>query len=103
MHDMEYKEADVDVEVQMAVEGPCRDTEHVAFKTAPAVQVAAVTFRGAYDQISQVNEAVADWVGRSGWEFAGPAFNIYHVGPAQTQDPAEYLTEVCYPVVKKEG
>ena len=26
-------------------------------------------------------------------------FNIYHVSPAQTQNPDEYVTEACFPVV----
>ena len=34
----------------------------------------------------------------NGYESDGPMFNIYHVGPAQTADPDEYVTEVCFPV-----
>ena len=30
-------------------------------------------------------------------------FNIYHVSPAETQDPEKFVTEVCYPVRKREG
>ena len=29
---------------------------------------------------------------------AGSMFNIYHVSPHETQDPDEYVTEVCYAV-----
>ncbi|HBZ03458.1 MAG TPA: MerR family transcriptional regulator, partial [Lachnospiraceae bacterium] len=25
-------------------------------------------------------------------------FNIYHVGPAQTKNPEEYVTEACFPI-----
>ena len=35
-------------------------------------------FRGSYDQISTVNEAVAAWVEDNGWTFDGLFFNIYH-------------------------
>ena len=45
--------------------------------------------------------AVAQWVKDSGYEFDGPAFNIYHVSPHETSDPNEFVTEVCYPVKKK--
>lgn len=27
-----------------------------------------------------------------------PMFNIYHVSPAQIQNPEEYMTEVCFPI-----
>ncbi len=100
-HDGEYREADVDVEIQKTVKGTYPDTEHVKFKTVPAVQVASATFRGRYDQISEVNKAVAAWVRDNGWEFAGKFFNIYHVSPHETRNPDEFLTEVCYPVRRR--
>lgn len=100
-HDGEFKETDVDVEIQKTVAGPCRDTEHVKFKTVPAVEVASATFQGSYSQIGAVNEAVAAWVADNGYEFAGVYFNIYHVSPHETRDPDAFVTEVCYPVRRK--
>ena len=100
-HDGEYKEADVDVEIQKTVKGTYPDTEHVKFKTIPPVTVASATFQGPYRQIGEVNQAVASWVEDNGYAFDGPAFNIYHVNPSETDDPEEYVTEVCYPVKKR--
>ncbi len=100
-HDEGYKESDVEVEIQAAVKGPCQNTEHVVFKTVPAIEIASATYKGSYDQITQVNQAVADWVNDNGYEFNGAMFCIYHVSPAQTQNPDELVTEVCYPVKKK--
>lgn len=101
-HDKEYKESDVDVEIQHAVTGSYPDTEHVTFKTAPAVLMASVTFQGAYEQITAINEAIVNWVTQNGYEFNGPSFWIYHVSPGETKNPEEYVTEVCYPVQKKQ-
>ena len=100
-HDGEYKESDVDVEIQKTVKGTYPDTEHVKFKTVPAVQVASATLRGSYGRMTEVSEAVAAWVRENGWVFDGPMFNIYHIGPYQTRNPEEFLTEVCYPVRKE--
>lgn len=100
-YDGEYKEADVDVEIQKTVKGSYPDTEHVKFKTVPAVQVASATFRGSYSQIDEVNEVVATWVRENGWVFNGRFFNIYHISPHETRNPEEFLTEVCYPVKRK--
>ncbi|MGL5437674.1 MAG: MerR family transcriptional regulator [Lachnospiraceae bacterium] len=100
-HDGEFKEKDVDVEIQQSVAGEYPDTEHVQFKTVPPVQIASATFKGSYHQISPVNEAVANWIHDNGYEFDGLSFNIYHVSPGETQNPDEYVTEVCYPVRKK--
>ena len=100
-HDGEFKEQDVDVEIQKNVVGIYPDTEHVKFKTAPAVQVASATFRGSYDQFGPVYETVAAWVVNNGWTFDGPFFDIYHVSPHDTRNPDEFVTEVCFPVKRK--
>ncbi len=100
-HDKEYKENDVDVEIQTTVSGKYSNTENVMFKTEPAVEVASSTFKGSYEKIAQLNQNVANWVSDNGYEFNGPAFWIYHVSPHETQNPDEYVTEVCYPVKKK--
>jgi len=100
-HDGEYKEHDVDIEIQKCVSGVYQDTEHVRFKTMPAVLFASVTFTGSYDQITPVNESLAHWIRDNGYEFDGESFNIYHAGPHQVQNQDDFVTEVCYPVRKK--
>lgn len=101
--DDEYREADVDLEVQKTVRGTYPDTEHVRFKTLPATLVACATFKGGYEQVGEVYAAVASWVEENGYAYTGEMFNIYHVSPAETADPAEYVTEVCYPVERRNG
>ncbi|WP_027400574.1 MerR family transcriptional regulator [Anaerovorax odorimutans] len=100
-HDGEFKENDVDVEVQKSVKGKYENTENVVFKTMPPVQIASAIHKGGYDKISEVSEAVANWVRDNGYEFDGHFFDIYHVSPHETQNPEEWVTEVCYPVKKK--
>lgn len=100
-HDNEYKETNVDVEVQKSVRGKYNNTENVVFKTEPAVLIASATYKGSYEKIGEVNEAVANWVQDNGYDFDGLSFNIYHVSPHETQNPDEFVTEVCYPVKKK--
>lgn len=100
-HDREYKESDVDVEVQKTVKGSYADTAHVEFKTVPAVDFASVIYKGSYDLIGEVNAVLARWIEANGYEYNGPMFNIYHVSPHETNNPNEFVTEVCYPVQKK--
>ena len=49
----------------------------------------------------EVHAAVIAWMEADGYEPAGPMFNIYHVSPHETQNPDEFVTEICYPVKKK--
>ncbi len=100
-HDADYKETDVDVEIQMTVKGRYADTEHVRFRTEPPVLAATVTYQGNYEQTLDVNKAVADWVADNGYTLCGPMFNIYHVSPHETQNPDEWVTEACFPVAKR--
>ena len=72
------------------------------FKRVPAVEVAACTFKGGYEQIGAVNEAIAKWANDNGYEFNAAAFWIYHKSPYETNAPEDYITEVCFPVKKKQ-
>ena len=57
--------------------------------------------KGGYTQITDVYTAVIAWMEANGYEPAEPMFNIYHVSPHETQNPDEFVTEICYPVKKK--
>ena len=102
-HDAEYKERDVDVEIQMTVEGNYHDKEHVRFKTEPAVCVASAIHYGSYETISDASAAVAAWVEKNGYQMCGVMFNVYHVSPHETQNPDELVTEVCIPVKRRDS
>ncbi|MCR4708535.1 MAG: MerR family transcriptional regulator [Clostridiales bacterium] len=99
--DGEYKEENVELMAWKTVKGSYPDTEHVKFRTLPEVAVASCTFKGSYTRITDVYAAVIAWMEANGYEPAGPMFNIYHVSPHETQDPDEFVTEICYPVKKK--
>lgn len=98
--DGEYMEKDPEIEAQKTVRGKYADTEHVKFKTLPEVTFASAIHKGSYDGINAANAAVAAWINENGYEFLSPAFNIYHVSPHETNNPEEFVTEVCYPVRK---
>ena len=102
-HDEDFKNKDVDVEIQISVKKILSDTENVVFKTAESVQIASAVHRGGFELINEVNESVADWISDNGYELDGAMFNIYHVSPAQDQNPDNWVTEVCYPVKRKTG
>lgn len=97
-HGDEYQEQDIDTEVQSAVEGHYIDTELVSFKQVPETLVASVTFNGSYDQMPSVAEAVATWLEINHYQLAGPMFNIFHVSPAESQHPEDWVTEACYQI-----
>lgn len=100
-HDKEYREENVDVEIQKTVVGNYPDTEHVQFRTLPPVTVASAICKGSYSQLSEAMAAVAQWITDNGYTMDGPTFNIYHISPHETSDPDAFVTEICYPVRKE--
>ena len=96
--DEEYKEENVEIVAWMTVKGQHQDTEHVKFKTIPPVKVASCIIKGSYDQMTDAYASIVSWISENGYKTNGPMFNIYHVSPAQTQNPDEYVTEACFPV-----
>ena len=84
--------------VWMTVKGTYQDTEYVKFKTLPAVKIASCILKGSYEQMNDATATVVSWMKDNGYTVSGPMFNIYHVGPVQTQNSDEYVTEVCFPV-----
>ena len=99
--DGEYKEENVEMLAWKTVKGSYPDTEHVKFRTLPEVTVASCTYKGSYALMNDVYAAVVAWMNANGYEPAGPMTNIYHVSPHETQNPDEFVAEVCYPVKKK--
>ncbi len=99
--DGEYKEENVEMMAWKTVKGSYPDTQHVKFRTLPEAMVASCTYRGSYTRITDVYAAVIAWMEANGYQPAGPMFNIYHVSPHETQNPDEFVTEICYPVKKK--
>ncbi|MCL2548693.1 MAG: MerR family transcriptional regulator [Symbiobacteriaceae bacterium] len=100
-HDEGYKETEVEVEIQLSVTGTYADTENVRFKEVSPITVASAVVNGSYDQLTPVYEAIATWVTGNDYDFNGAMFCIYHVSPAQDPNPDNWVTEVCFPVIRK--
>lgn len=102
-HDEGYLESGPDVEVWFEVTGPFTSVADAACVQVPEQQIASGMLHGPYEGIDLVFEAIGDWVSRHEYRFAGPMFDLYVVGPNDTPDPAQWLTEVCAPVVVAEA
>lgn len=100
-HDVGFVEHEIDVEVQRAVVGEYKSTDIVKFKSVPAITAATLTYKGGYIQLSEANEAIANWISENGYEFDGSIFNIYHVSPETETESDNLITEVCFPIRNK--
>lgn len=97
-HDQEFKVEDVDLEVAIPIAEPVESAGRVVAGTLPGGPVAYTLHVGAYDDIGGAYQALADWTQSHGHEMAGPPRECYLVSPGETQNPAEYRTEVIWPI-----
>jgi effector-binding domain-containing protein len=75
------------------------DSQGLGIKQVPGYQVASTMYKGPYAAMAPTYEALAAWVIANGYAFAGPPEEVYFSDPATTP-PAEYLTEIRFPVMK---
>jgi DNA-binding transcriptional MerR regulator/effector-binding domain-containing protein len=64
----------------------------------PAVELAVATHLGDHDDIDVTYGEVGAWVVDNALSVAGPVRETYLVGPRDTDDPAEWRTEIGWPV-----
>lgn len=101
-HDLEHKVENIDVEVQVSIEGNIKlgieKSANLQHYTTVPIEIASVMINGSYDQMGTVSQVVAQWIEDQSYELNGPMFNIYHVSPAQELNPEKWVTEACFPV-----
>jgi len=100
-HDMEYREKDVDIEAAVPISRALTLPEPIKVRDLPGEETAASTVhRGPYETIGEAYTALMHWCESNGYELAGPDREIYLTSPNDTQDPANYVTELQQPVRK---
>ncbi|MCD7097367.1 MerR family transcriptional regulator [Stenotrophomonas sp. MMGLT7] len=97
-HDEEYREADVDVEVWLQVAAPFAAAAPLQCRSLAQQRVVTATLAGGYERMGQATAAIGTYIAENGLT-TGPMFNIYRVSPAQDPDPANWVTDVCFPIV----
>lgn len=96
-------EGHIDVEIQKSIKaGEYQSFGNIEFREIPAILVAVLAFKGGYEFLQTINEEIAHWILKNGYELNGSIMNIYHISPKITTDEDEFVTEVCFPIKKKE-
>jgi effector-binding domain-containing protein len=70
----------------------------IVVRDEPAMTAAVTLHKGPYDQVGGAYEALQAWVAAEKRQIAGPPREIYLTDPQQVPDPADYLTEVQWPI-----
>lgn len=112
LHDPEFLEHDVDVEVAIPVRELIPGTDRILVRELPGWEtMACLVHTGPYDTIDDASSALLTWVEASGFQIAGPTREVYLQFSAEGLDidlPQAYLarqaedfvTELQVPVAK---
>ena len=96
----EYDAASAVFEVCVPVIGDLAGDGKVSCKELPACTVACATVTGPYHEMSAHYSEILAWLSAQGMEVAGPPREVYikHPGAQGGGDPAEFVTEIQFPI-----
>lgn len=101
-HDVEHKDADVDVEVCVVVNQKGHSKAGFIFRDTEKIDsMACAMVYGPYENIAAAYESLAHWLTKhSQYRMIGQSRQICHRGPWNEKEPSKYLTEIQIPVEK---
>lgn len=88
------------VEAAMPVATPVAGEGEMEAGTLPAGPIALGIHAGAYDQLPDTNAAVERWIETNGFRVNGAPWESYVTDPAEHPNPADWRTEVCWPLAE---
>jgi AraC family transcriptional regulator len=86
------------IEVGMPVSGAPAGQGDVEAGSLPGGAVAVATHAGSYEQLSETYAALERWIEENGHSTAGAPWESYITDPTEHPDPAEWRTEVYWPI-----
>ncbi len=100
-YEMPQGDSPMDMEVGVPITEAAPSLEDMTTHTLPGGTVATTVYQGPYDEIGPAYDEVMGWVANHGYEMSGAPREAYLNSPDEVKSPAEYLTEVVFPVKKK--
>jgi effector-binding domain-containing protein len=102
MHDAEYKEHDVDIEIVVPIGKSIKGSDRVKVYELPGTEQAATTIhKGPYNTVSRAYNAIMAWCEANGYQPANPCREIYFTDPKEVEkEPTKNITEIQFPVKK---
>ena len=87
------------VEAAVPLAAPAAGEEDMQPGTLPAGPVALGVHAGPYDDLADTNAAVERWIESNGYRVAGAPWEWYVTDPGEYPNPADWRTEVYWPLM----
>ena len=102
-NDDEYKTSDIDSEAVVFLKQAIPESERVKVYEIPAFTMACVVHKGAFNKFNLAYEAILRWIEANGYRIVGPNREVYLYCPEPVrQDDESYVTEIQFPIEKRE-
>jgi len=88
------------VEAAMPLASPAAASGDMQPGSLPAGPTACAVHVGAYEQLPDTHAAIERWIEAQGYQVAGPPWESYVTDPAGHPDPADWRTEVYWPLAR---
>ncbi len=88
----------MDIEVGMPLAAPAASSGDVKAGVLPGGPAVVAVHAGPYDQLGETYAAIERWMQTNKLQPGGPPWEWYITDPAQHPDPADWRTEVYWPV-----
>jgi effector-binding domain-containing protein len=89
----------VEIDNNVCVAGPRPGRGRIESRILPACTAVCLMHRGPYDELSRSYRGLSEWIEHQGLTTAGAPREIYWTDPKKTPDPADYVTEIAWPIV----
>jgi effector-binding domain-containing protein len=96
-------EGTVDVEMGWPVADRTRGAGRVEDALLPAATMLVYEHRGHYRELGRAHHALWELVEREGLTVDGPPREVYVTDPEELPDPAQWVTEIQFPLVRDEA
>lgn len=91
------------VEGGMPIAAPSPGQGEIEAIELPAGPAAVAVHAGPYDKLGETHAAVEAWIEAEGLRAGGAPWEVYLTDPGDHPDPADWRTEVIWPVAPREG
>lgn len=76
-------------------------TGEIRVKTTEPMEVAYMVLKGSYQEMGESFMCLLRWIAENGYEVMGPGINVYHNDPMMVRSEDDLITEVQFPIKKK--
>lgn len=91
----------LDVEMGFPVDDVIPGDHEMCPGEIPEGEVVSCIYRGPYEGMKEVYEAMNRYIGEKGYHAKGVAYEIYYNSPMEVKSPEELMTRIDLPVEKR--